>query len=294
MLTSTNGPNIDWLYSQQLRTLARVDRGDQQLDVRLAATTNNEFSIVQINNRFRNKARVRATRFQTRFRPRVSPIRSFRSYTFPYSKFQSQANVELLIQDQRGSKFTIHGRTGDVQGQCAEIIAPSTFTFRGKQVLDIITTSPGDFTQADLKRDAYILRVLQNEDSISDNPFLQLIWPEDTQTTLEWPSSFLTFDTVPSLIMDPALPLNNSQQTAVLHMLKMDNDHRMTIIQGPPGTGKTTVIGTYVQSATTAGATGIWLVAQSNVAVMNIGIKLIKCGFQNFRLLVSRDFHQDW
>lgn len=77
-------------------------------------------------------------------------------------------------------------------------------------------------------------------------------------------------------------------------MLKLHNDHRITLIQGPPGTGKTTVIATFVISAVSAGAKGIWLVAQSNVAVKNIAEKLESSGFPGWKLLVSKDFHQDW
>lgn len=46
--------------------------------------------------------------------------------------------------------------------------------------------------------------------------------------------------------------------------------------------------------ATAAGNGGIWLIAQSNVAVKNIALKLISIGFQNWRILVSRDFHDGW
>ncbi|KIJ13465.1 hypothetical protein PAXINDRAFT_27455, partial [Paxillus involutus ATCC 200175] len=38
----------------------------------------------------------------------------------------------------------------------------------------------------------------------------------------------------------------------------------------------------------------IWIAAQSNVAVKNIAEKLIKEGFDKFKLLVSKDFHLDW
>ena len=74
-------------------------------------------------------------------------------------------------------------------------------------------------------------------------------------------------------------------------------EHGMTgcLLFGPPGTGKTSVIGAYVQfTADLLDKSGIWLVAQSNVAVKNIAEKLIKIGFTSWRLLVSKDFHFDW
>ncbi|KAI0694619.1 AAA domain-containing protein [Cytidiella melzeri] len=39
---------------------------------------------------------------------------------------------------------------------------------------------------------------------------------------------------------------------------------------------------------------GVWLVAQSNVAVKNMAEKLVEVGFHAFKLLVSHDFHFDW
>jgi regulator of nonsense transcripts 1 len=77
-------------------------------------------------------------------------------------------------------------------------------------------------------------------------------------------------------------------------MLGTTDQHRFVIVQGPPGTGKTSVIGAYVMMATAAGNGGIWLIAQSNVAVKNIALKLITIGFQNWRILVSKDFHDGW
>ncbi len=58
--------------------------------------------------------------------------------------------------------------------------------------------------------------------------------------------------------------------------------------------GKTTVIAAFVCAAVAAGASGIWLVAQSNIAVKNIAEKLADVGFMNWRLLVSQDFHLGW
>ena len=65
-------------------------------------------------------------------------------------------------------------------------------------------------------------------------------------------------------------------------------------VLGPPGTGKTSVIAAFVQAALQSGQQGIWLTAQSNVAVKNIAEKLGSVGFGDWRLLVSKDFHFDW
>ena len=58
-------------------------------------------------------------------------------------------------------------------------------------------------------------------------------------------------------------------------ILSPHEDDSVGIVHGPPGTGKTTVIATAVvnmvsQSAAATSGIGIWLVAQSNVAVKNI------------------------
>lgn len=126
---------------------------------------------------------------------------------------------------------------------------------------------------------------------IFDSPFIQSIWPgNDPEVT--WPDSLTTVTTTPPILTD--LPLNDSQQEAIQHMLTLDNNHRFSIIQGPPGTGKTAVIAAFTASSIAAGRSGIWLIAQSNVAVKNIAEKLAKIKFEPWRLLVSQDFHFDW
>ncbi|KAG2074298.1 hypothetical protein BDR04DRAFT_202613 [Suillus decipiens] len=77
-------------------------------------------------------------------------------------------------------------------------------------------------------------------------------------------------------------------------MLRQSNDGRLTVIQGPPGTGKTTVIASFVQMALAGGLSGIWLIAQSNVAVKNIAEKLADFGLTNWKLLVSKEFFEYW
>lgn len=78
-------------------------------------------------------------------------------------------------------------------------------------------------------------------------------------------------------------------------MLAETDAHRITIIQGPPGTGKTSVIATFAHfSVNLLEQGGIWLIAQSNVAVKNIAEKLIATNFTAWKLVVSKDFHFDW
>jgi regulator of nonsense transcripts 1 len=42
------------------------------------------------------------------------------------------------------------------------------------------------------------------------------------------------------------------------------------------------------------GYDGIWLIAQSNVAVKNIALKLLSVGFLDWKILVAKDFHHGW
>lgn len=110
-------------------------------------------------------------------------------------------------------------------------------------------------------------------------------WP------LEWNQSFPKID-LDAKDNHPARQRLNVSQKAALDAMLSPNP--ITIIQGPPGTGKTSVIAAFVQTALDLGYSGIWLVAQSNVAAKNIGEKLIKTGFMDWRLLVSTEFKVDW
>jgi regulator of nonsense transcripts 1 len=167
----------------------------------------------------------------------------------------------------------------------------------GEKVIGSVTTiGRQDSTSAEKQRGETILQVLQgNTQLLHDNPWLQKIcFPSDD---FSWPSSFATSPTSPPPEPDfSALerPLNNSQLDAVKQMLSLADNARVTLIHGPPGTGKTTVIATYVHFALVEGRRGIWLTAQSNVAVKNIAEKLLDSGLTNWKLLVSKDFHFDW
>ena len=124
-----------------------------------------------------------------------------------------------------------------------------------------------------------------------------MTWPEDwspprkpmSRKLLSKPSSSQT--PPPS---QPQVALNPSQQKAVTTMLSTSDPTRIVLVQGPPGTGKTSVIAAFVQLSLSLGKKGIWLIAQSNVAVKNIAEKLMKEKFFDWKLLVSFDFHFEW
>jgi len=150
-------------------------------------------------------------------------------------------------------------------------------------------------TQAQAQRAMTLLHALQGIQPVFDNPWLQAIWK--TSDTIIWPESFSATSPDEAQIPiypDLEYPINDSQKTAVNGMLSSSPDSRVLLIQGPPGTGKTTVIATYVLSAIAAGQKGIWLMAQSNVAVKNIAEKLKNIGFENWKLIVAPEFQVDW
>ncbi len=164
----------------------------------------------------------------------------------------------------------------------------------GKVIASITSIGRDLPTRAEMDRSQVILRVLQGSLPLFDNHWMKAIWlPSDS---VVWPESFSS-SSLPSpieIVEHPDAPLNPSQHSALTNMLSFSLDNCITLVHGPPGTGKTTVIATYVVNAIRAGQRGIWLMAQSNVAVKNIAEKLAKFEFFSFKLLVSQGFHYDW
>lgn len=147
-------------------------------------------------------------------------------------------------------------------------------------------------TQAELECSNAILSMLQGTLPLLEDHWMKAIWlPSEP---IVWPFTPPPNAPATEIITHPNAPLNKSQRLAVTKMLSSSLDDNITLIQGPPGTGKTTAIATYVLSAIKAGQRGIWLMAQSNVAVKNIAEKLAKLDFFDFKLLVSKNFHFEW
>ncbi|CCM03092.1 uncharacterized protein FIBRA_05212 [Fibroporia radiculosa] len=249
-----------------LEYIAQLTRGDQRLALKKAPTTSHDFGWQTISNK---NATVNSTRFQ--------------------SRIQKSANLVISVQDDYGSEYRVHGRTDDIMGRTATLKAGASL--EGKVITAITSVNSDRATNAETLNAVTLLRVLQGEVDLLDNPFLKYILFPMKDVTFTWPESFDSSDFIPSIISSH---LNSSQHHAVECMLSMTDSTRITMIQGPPGTGKTTVIAAYVSSAVAAGFTGIWLVAQTNVAVKNIAEKLVDVGFTNWKLLVSADFHIAW
>jgi len=154
---------------------------------------------------------------------------------------------------------------------------------------------PGGTHQCWEQREETVLQVLQGEfQLIDDNPWLQKIcFPSDD---FSWPSFILcqtqifTFWTW--LLHTWTATKHLTVVDAVKHMLSLTDESRITLVHGPQALVKTTVIATYVHFGISRGQRGIWLTAQSNVAVKNIAEKLSDSGFTNWKLIVSKDFHE--
>lgn len=192
--------------------------------------------------------------------------------------------------------FTVPAEIASASGDCAQLKTDAFLA--GKQMPAITLIGREDPTHAEMEKAQVILKILQGRlgvDGIDFNPWIYKIYlgpGEDFTWPADWsqpaPSHVkLNPDKIPR-------PLNNSQQKAVRCMLDQTDASRVAIIQGPPGTGKTTVIASFVLTAAKAGRSGIWLIAQSNIAVKNIAEKLADFKVLNWRLLVSDEFYGVW
>jgi hypothetical protein len=178
------------------------------------------------------------------------------------------------------------------------------------------TQGKEEATNLDHQRSNLILFALQGRASILKNPLLKQIWfPDQCEPrNISLPA--------PELYGEEWKKLNRSQLKAVRDMLKESPDPRIVLVHGPPGTGKTSVIAAMTQSLLLSGGTKpnddeeihpvpdrdgsdsesdstedgptVWIIAQSNVAVKNVAEKLVKIGIEEFKLIVSSDFHIDW
>lgn len=214
--------------------------------------------------------------------------------------------------------FTVGGHMGGVTGRSGNVNVNSdrVLMMGNKEITTVTSIGRDDPTTAEARRSTTILRILQGSDKLLDeSPWVQNIWfPQTDDGLLTWPKEWselslqskkhsgkTNLPNQPSKTRSLSQTgnmvhhtLNSSQQEAVNYMLSELDDHRITLIQGPPGTGKTSVIASFVQYSVQLGQGGIWLVAQSNVAVKNIAEKLISRGFRDWKLLVSKDFHYEW
>ncbi|KAK0450251.1 hypothetical protein EV421DRAFT_1323804 [Armillaria borealis] len=279
---------LDGQFLDTLETLARVSEDSRRVSHLKPVATNHQFSDARSSSSKTDGKSIdaRSSAYNDRFRGSQDVITTFRT--------------------ESGEQFRRRGQVANVKGRKA------TLTFDGsvmnKSVESITSKGRDAPTKAEAKRESVIRRTLQGDLSIfQDNPWICNILlhhnssNNDTDQSLVWPESWFP-PSKPNTQMLTIMPspdsgnparhhLNDSQQQALDHMLCTDP---ITLIQGPPGTGKTSVIAAFVHCALAEGKSGIWLIAQSNVAVKNIAEKLLKTNFKDWKLLVSDDFRFDW
>jgi len=190
------------------------------------------------------------------------------------------------------ASYSLPGGAPKVNGKSTHIQVEHNL--EGKSVTSITFFGKQAPSRAESDCGLAILSMLQGTLPLFDSPWMKAIWL--SSQPVDWPECFSPRPDSPAIEIKehPAAPLNSSQHTALTKMLSPSLETLLTLIQGPPGTGKTTVIATYVLSAINAGQRGIWLMAQSNVAVKNIAEKLAKLGFFNFKILVAKGFIFGW
>lgn len=259
-----------------------MTRGDQKIAAQSVTSTQHEFSRTHTKGR---KTNVRSNQYSSRIQKNSV---SRHQILMPRRGAEwNLQNVHMQIRDNiTGDEYVTHGRTTGLRGREARLETGSAL--EGREIVSITSDDDGRATLADRQKEITILAALQGKISLFGHPFLQYIFTPDRE--IKWPAC-----ADPTFVDPPIMsirPLNESQELAVKSMLSPEP--HITVIQGPPGTGKTTVIATYVNSAIASGVTGIWLVAQTNVAVKNMAEKLADSGFYNWRLLVSSEFHDDW
>jgi regulator of nonsense transcripts 1 len=165
------------------------------------------------------------------------------SSSIPVTNEHSQT-VSISVQNAHGATYTLHGRTGGVDGRTAnlDIARPLDNT---KTILTVKSIGRDDPTTAEAQRAATVLRILQgNLQLLTDNPWIQNIWfpkPANESGDIEllvWPPEW----TVGRADTTSASPspgdnkdrrnLNRSQQEAVDTMLSRSDTNRITVIQG--------------------------------------------------------------
>ncbi|EPS96652.1 hypothetical protein FOMPIDRAFT_88524 [Fomitopsis schrenkii] len=255
---------------QDLTWLAKITRVAWCLHALKPTRTENDVSASFTTKNGSEKLQIQQTRFKTRLRKSPNQTLEVR-----YGRDEESAQVSM-------------GRTARVNGKSAEI-SVDKYIGGTAQILGIVTKGRDDPTAAEKEREDVVLEILQGTMSFFSLPLVQQILRESS------PNQTRTLSTPVGAVDLGDRTLNNSQATAVYQITSDDPNDQLVLVHGPPGTGKTTVIASSViELVNTQKSRGIWLVAQSNIAVKNIAEKLADVDFLDFKILVSQDFHFEW
>jgi hypothetical protein len=189
-------------------------------------------------------------------------------------------------------KTQVSGRAVNVRGKAAQVQLRGPAPPAMGKIAGVYTLGKEAPTNAEAARAAIVRAVLLRQSGVLRGAMARAIWFPTAAGGATAAQAGAARPATPPPIVLAGRALNPSQTEAVRAIM---DDKLITLIHGGPGTGKTTVIAAAVQSIVARDADStLWLVAQSNVAVKNIAEKLASCGFDDYRLLVSQDFHFDW
>ncbi|KAH9838486.1 P-loop containing nucleoside triphosphate hydrolase protein [Rhodofomes roseus] len=198
-----------------------------------------------------------------------------------------------IVQIEYGAKNspvkTVMGRTFDVNGKTAKIKA-NRYIAPTARIVSIVTIGRDDLTPAEKERESIMLEVLRRTLRFFEQDLVRKIFERPARGSVRRARAS-------SRPVDlNGRRLNDSQAAAVNRIISENPIDQVCLVHGPPGTGKTTVIAASVLELMNLPNKdrGIWLIAQSNVAVKNIAEKLADVGFIDFKVLVSKDFHLEW
>lgn len=201
--------------------------------------------------------------------------------------------IVVEMKDARTESDSYEGSVRRVEGKNATVQLQSG-SLGTSGIKSIYTVGKEDHTMAEQDRMVVILSVLQGRSRFFDTPVVEAVFLSTPRKPQQHRRE------VRPVAISGKIKLNPSQKDAIDMILSTHEDDKIGVVHGPPGTGKTTVIATAVFNLASCApigpkaAAGIWLVAQSNVAVKNIAEKLASVDFLNFKIIVSKDFHYDW
>jgi hypothetical protein len=214
-----------------------------------------------------------------------------------------QQVVQVGIQTARGTYIQSGAQIAQLSGSKANMVLPGE-NISQAQIITARTLGREGPTQAEEQNRLLLQRTMHDQAVFFENHWIHNIVVATSSSEMRWPDAWKEkpaqkpSDPKNVCHAKPTATLNPSQTAAIDLMSSPFTDHHICLIHGPPGTGKTTVIAQYVElmcsMATSGEPPGIWLVAQSNVAVKNIAEKLLSVNFQPWKLLVSKDFQLDW